>query len=365
MLRRRLLNVLLNQPDTEGQSLHVYVGSASAGFIKGLGIPVDAHVYTSKTVWLLAMVMNTLQRRPPVLVFNPGEVQLNLKTTVAYMSLWVPAAIIRLRGGAVVRTGTALDNRVTQPIAVLAKLAVRVANLATSIGSWRDVASRDEFGAGRLVPDWAIEKPSEDKDGYRRTLLAVTYRSDRRHAFDEYAIKRIREMAERYELKVIVYCQVRRDQVAMQKLAKDQGWEYIAWASTTPHLEQEIIVRDLLKKSRFVCSNRIHALIIGLTEGAQAICISSDDEHKVRTHLEYFGLTTMILSNPIEDSLDFNAVVPQRNESAEALANASAVVADLSRHVSTSVRQIKELEHRDGNKSGLVTEISIRKNHEN
>lgn len=336
VLRRQLLHVLMDGPSDIAKSLHIYIGPASESFVDSLDIPQGATVYRTKAVWLASLIRELVKPKPPVLVFNPGEVQRNLKTTLAYGALLGPALVIQLRGGSVARTGTAIDHRGAGPIAAIAKLAIQASDHFSSVASWRDTASKRAFKKGRLVPDWAIANPPKSYSEINRTILAVTYRADRRSAFDEVAIEKIKKMAAFHGLSVVVYCQVIRDRKEMQRLASQEGWDYLDWSPGDSHRRQEDRVRVLLRQSEWVCSNRIHALIIGLTEGAQAVCISSDDEPKVSTHLGDFGLATVI-DKKHGDSDSFSALEERRAaDGAEALMRASQDVNSLAREVRAS-----------------------------
>ncbi|OZE83892.1 hypothetical protein CH305_05355 [Rhodococcus sp. 15-649-2-2] len=134
-----------------------------------------------------------------------------------------------------------------------------------------------------------------------------------------------------------VFCQVRRDRTAMERLSKKEGWNFIDWPPNLSHNRQEQIVRELFSKSVFVCSNRIHALIIGLTEGAQAICISSETELKVRTHLEHFGLAIVLDANAFTDYNELESRVREFAAQSGQLVRASAEVSNLAVRVRASI----------------------------
>ncbi|MEH6793167.1 MAG: hypothetical protein V7694_03440 [Rhodococcus sp. (in: high G+C Gram-positive bacteria)] len=332
VLRRRLLEVLHDASPDSGKSVHIYVGAASSSFVEGLEVPAKAKIYTAKIRWYLALVKQIFTPRPPVLVLNPGEVQRNAHTILAYTLLMLPSMAIRLRGGAIVRTGIAIDHRGAGLTAKIAKLVVRLNSVLASEATFRDIASHREFGHGRIVPDWAIHEPSNSKVGTERDVIAVTFRSDRPEAYDDKTIDQIQRLATKLQANVTVFCQVRRDSTAMKQLSLAAGWSFIDWPLSLSHNDQEKIVRDLFSKSVVVCSNRIHALIIGLTEGAQAICISSESEPKVRTHLEYFGLATVLDANgSIAGNVGSGA--SEFRAQSGALAKASADVANLASQV--------------------------------
>lgn len=337
VLRRRLLGELHDSSCGTARNLRIYVGSASESFVRGLSIPTEATVYTTKSSWYISLLKQTVARRVPTLVFNPGEVQRNINTILAYVLLIIPSVIIRVRGGAVLRTGVAVDHRGTGAVAYVATAVVRFTSILASEATWRDSGSHNEFKRGRLVPDWAIEVPSYSTAGGKRDVIAVTFRSDRPKAFDAQVIGRIRRLAELRQATVTVFCQVRRDRNSMERLSKTEGWDFVDWHPAVCHQDQEKLIRNLFSKSIFVCSNRIHALIMGLTEGAQAICLSSEPEIKVRTHLEYFGLGIVLDADDTSDLESWESEVCVYHAQENALVKASEDVSDLALRVRNSI----------------------------
>lgn len=341
VLRRRLLKELLDSSSATGSGFRIYIGSASQSFVEGLAIPSGARTYTAKSRWYLSLLKQTLHRRPPVLIFNPGEVQRSKSTILAYALLILPSIAVRLRRGVVSRTGIAVDHRGTGLVARVATAIVRLTSIIASEVAWRDSASHIEFKRGNLVPDWAITVPPRAQIVQKRDVIAVSFRSDRPGAFDAHAVSRIRRLAELRQANVTVFCQVRRDRTAMERLAKAESWNYIDWLPNLSHNRQEAILRELFSRSVFVCSNRIHALIVGLTEGAQAICISSEAEPKVRTHLEHFGLAVVSDADSFTDCDEMRHRVHEDAQQSEQLVRASAEVADLAVRVKASIEAIR------------------------
>ncbi len=56
------------------------------------------------------------------------------------------------------------------------------------------------------------------------------------------------------------------------------------------HTEQEARVRALMRSARAVVSDRIHALIMGTTEGALPIGLIPSDDSKVGSHFAAAGI---------------------------------------------------------------------------
>ncbi|NKV63692.1 hypothetical protein GS924_06630 [Rhodococcus hoagii] len=61
-------------------------------------------------------------------------------------------------------------------------------------------------------------------------------------------------------------------------------------AEDVTHTEQEARVRALMRSARAVVSDRIHALIMGTTEGALPIGLIPSDDSKVGSHFAAAGI---------------------------------------------------------------------------
>jgi len=124
--------------------------------------------------------------------------------------------------------------------------------------------------------------------------MALTFRSDRPE-LDDVAAQALTEFARSQGLTLFVYAQVRRDRQAMKALADRLGAEYRDWSDDALHDEFEKTVRSWLSTSRFVASDRLHALVIGATEGAVPVGLIPRHDRKVASHLEAVGLAAATL----------------------------------------------------------------------
>ncbi|MBM4496697.1 hypothetical protein GS426_16745 [Rhodococcus hoagii] len=91
---------------------------------------------------------------------------------------------------------------------------------------------------------------------------------------------------------MLVFTQVRRDNARGEELARLLGCKFEAWPEDVTHTEQEARVRALMRSARAVVSDRIHALIMGTTEGALPIGLIPSDDSKVGSHLRQPEFTT-------------------------------------------------------------------------
>jgi hypothetical protein len=81
-------------------------------------------------------------------------------------------------------------------------------------------------------------------------------------------IKQVQRLADEQAARVVVVVQVRRDRERARELAAALDALLVDWEPDTSHRDQEAIVRAAYRRCSAVVSDRIHALIIGWTEGA-------------------------------------------------------------------------------------------------
>ena len=61
------------------------------------------------------------------------------------------------------------------------------------------------------------------------------------------------------------------------------------WPEDRSLTDHETVLRAIYRKSALVVSDRLHALIIGMTEGAVPACVTDAGEAKIERHFEAIG----------------------------------------------------------------------------
>ncbi|WOF22366.1 polysaccharide pyruvyl transferase family protein [Microbacterium betulae] len=257
-------------------TLHVYAGP-DAGYTSGLGLRDGDVVYTSPMAWLLHAGRYALTRRI-VLGINTGEVVGTPEEE--RKGRWQPilARLVSLRGGRVVMAGISLRPGTSAEHTSLSALASRA-----DVVTWRDRWTRDAFGIGDVQPDWAFKLGSE-RDDWRthsdRAIVAVAMRGDRPAPADDWydAVQRVSETT---GTRIVVVVQVRRDVDRARQLASRLDAEIVEWSAEDDHAVHERKVRAVYGDAVAVVSDRIHALIVGYTEGAVPLGFSTGSPEKV------------------------------------------------------------------------------------
>lgn len=282
ILRRRVLDML--RPWGE---LHIYTGPASDGFFEGLAVQSADVSYISSGKWLATMTATALRART-VLIFNPGEIRPDRKSMVANIAILPPQILIKARGGYSARVGVSvLGDR--SPTALPIMLTNRLCDLV----SWRDTMTPNSFGKGLVCPDWAFDElrysEALNTVAESRTELALTLRGDRPPPSPEYLDAYV-TAARALNLNPHLFVQVRRDNDRMTSISEQYGLDLLTWPTDVDHKEQELKVRMLMHSSAAVVSDRLHALVMGVTEGAQPLGIVPHPESKLKRHFDAAGV---------------------------------------------------------------------------
>ncbi|MCX8561859.1 polysaccharide pyruvyl transferase family protein [Mycolicibacterium mucogenicum] len=296
ILRRGLLRTFHGIDDAR---VHVLVGrrlmpdTNDERYLTALRLCGDEVVHDTAIGWFSRYATSALTGRT-LMVMPAGELVLPARTG-RFWGWWtaICALLSRPRGGTTVQVGAGV--RMSSDTAIPAPRMERYARRKMSLVAWRDPRTADAFGIGDVAPDWAFgEGPDPLLEGLgvpagERKILAVTMRGNR-DLLDENKIRLLRDIATSRGLRIQVYSQVRRDREAMAKLAwvLHPGTEPLLFGEES-HAEWEKKVRALHRESAIVASDRIHALIVGATEGAVPLAISSGSTEKALRTLKPGG----------------------------------------------------------------------------
>lgn len=292
-------DVLLRRPllrwAREAGRLHVYVGASPAGYDEGLDLHPDDVVYRSFARWYRELLRAAAAGRAAS-VFKPGEIQLTLVGTKEHVVMLPAVALVRARGGAVVRVGAG-----SRGFAPLPRLLVRPSIALTTYTRWRDERTAEYLGGGPAMPDLGFAEGADDAtlaaardDAGDRDLLVLSLRADADVAPRPYpspaALDAVRRFAADQGLRVLVVTQVRVDDERSHRLAADLGAEVLGWPEDVGHDVQEERLRAVFRRTRVVLSDRLHVVIAAFTEGAAPVAYQLDGSDKAARHLATIGV---------------------------------------------------------------------------
>ena len=279
VLRREYFNRL-----REVGRLHLFVGPASADFLDALGLDQSDVVYASLRHWH-STAWKALIRGTVWFVDKPGELQLDAVTLNRQLKLLPLVLAVRARRGQVLRLGMAIksiDPHYLIRIRSILRFSTRT--------FWRDTETSRAFGTGEAGPDWAFgwDGLAHAASEKQRPCIALSYRGDRDQTSDM-VLEAIGTYAREASCRLLVVTQVRRDGARSASLARRLKAELVAWPDDRSMADQELVIREVYRDCALVISDRLHALIVGMTEGAVPLCITDNGEPKVGRHLEAVG----------------------------------------------------------------------------
>lgn len=311
---------------------HVFVGTGASDWTN-LGLrPID-RLYTSRRAWTFALMKRAATRRT-ALALNAGELLPDRRFLLSRTLIAPAIALVKLRGGALIHAGFGLRDPKGK-VPWIARSTVRLSDVA----SWRDEASRAAVGSGTAAPDWAFSEGASSETLRERhaappaeRVLSVSLRGDRPLPSPEW-VANLREVAEsELGARVVVVCQVRRDAARAEWLAGELAAELVDWPETADHSAQEERVREIYSRSTWIASNRLHSVIMAVTEGAIPLDLVPDQSQKVPRALAVVDLALF----PVHGALQ--RLTSDQSQLRAALGSAQERLADLSDAIASAVR---------------------------
>ncbi|MGB3769704.1 MAG: hypothetical protein WBA00_01045 [Rhodococcus sp. (in: high G+C Gram-positive bacteria)] len=262
--------------------MQVLVGSAPADFVAALALPPSTTVHRSFGRWAAAMAVD---RSGAGYVYKPGEIQMSAPGMKEHVGLLPLIARLRASGGSVARVGVGTRS-VAQPYVALCRPSVALCTITL----WRDEATRNAFGRGRVAPDLAFGEGSDvaDWEHHERSVVAISLRGDKPLPSDAW-FESITAFAARRGLEPVAVSQVRRDDARTRECARRIGGRALAMDGSSFSAVEDA-VRLLYRQSALVVSDRLHVLVGAATEGAPVSALLDGGSIKIRRHFDVLGL---------------------------------------------------------------------------
>lgn len=280
-------------------TLHVFLGPASDEFVTALALSSTDIVYRDKAAWRSALWRSIRRGRGTWFVDKPGELILGRRYLMAQLRTLPAAIAIRLQSGRVLRLGLGQRSPVPRLTPIYRAL-FRVSNLV----AWRDADTYATFRLGEVMPDWGFAEEGSTETG-GRDLLVLSYRSDK-PSLAPAVLDAVREAARSRGLGIAVVTQVGRDSARSVELAEKLDAQLVDWPAGRSHHDQEALLRDVYRRSAIVLSDRLHVLIVAMTEGAVPLALSMGPNYKIGRHFDAIGYTEV--SVPVGDDTDAASV---------------------------------------------------------
>lgn len=264
ILRRSYLDALRAVGD-----LHLLVGQ-HAGYISGLRLDPRDVCYEKRRQWLRPLLGCLVKGQRVCIAPNSGETVISL---LRPKKTWWLMLLNRLVGGRNIFCGVGLRNIDSPSLPFADRIMSKCYLLVFDYVSWRDHYSRKSVeGVGEIAPDWAFAEGQSDallaRPDISRGYVAISLRGDRPFPNTMWLIA-IKDFSLARGLELIAVAQVARDVKHTARIAELLGCRHVDWSDAAlGNFAREKVVRDIYRKSAMVVSDRLHALILGLTEGA-------------------------------------------------------------------------------------------------
>lgn len=324
--------------DTSAE-LVVYVGDAPDTWLRQLALPSGTRVLRSKRsvakwLWLIATAP-----RHPVLVFESGEIPLDRGNVLRELVFLAETALVRLKGGVVVRPPRGI-RAPTQPATALHGLAARWSQFAL----WRDAASAALVGGTRVVPDIGFGAGIRPGTPWQeRRDLVVSLRGTRPHPGAQWC-EAVRAFADAEGLRIHTVVQVREDEDRARDLADALGGTFEPWGDTDP-VAQEQRLRERYDDARLVISDRMHVLVLAALSGAAPLELVPAPTRKITAAFATIGLeeTTADAATMTADRMQerMRQQVDRVDEITARIAAASADLADIEDEIRAAIRKAR------------------------
>lgn len=258
-----------------------YVADASDGYVSGLGLRAGDRVEHDLGAWLRQALRAARDGRA-TLAINAGEFSFSGGYTLQLLRILPALARFRRAGGAVVWLGAAVPAT-RRGVTWLFRMLFRSAHLVR----WRDRETSRVFAPAPSMPDWALALEPSGGSG-TRAALGVSLRFDRPYPSDAWRTA-VRELADRLGLEIVTVAQVRRDVPYARRLAQDLGGRAVGFDDPS-HAAQEAALRREYARMRVVLSDRLHVLLLAMSEGAVPLGWTEAATAKLARHFDSLEL---------------------------------------------------------------------------
>jgi hypothetical protein len=330
VLRRRLLNEL--RPLGH---LHVFLGdAASDAFVAALAPGSDDIIVRDSSAWTRS-VLDAAAKGPILCVGKPGELPTDFVRLGRSLRRLLLYWRVKRNKGVVVQLGIGAREQ-PRRLMPLFRMSFGLHDLVR----WRDPRSHAHFRLGAMMPDWGFDDhglpgPAVEDDVGTRDTLVVSLRGDRPLPARAW-MEGVQAFCGEVGLRPLVVTQVRRDAERNRELASLLDSGLIDWESE-PHAAQERRLRTAYGRSALVLSDRLHVLIVALTEGAVPLCMLDRPEDKIGRHFDAIGYAeasidvTSLSSGQVVQRL--MAALGREAEAKMAKARATEMIADVGREL--------------------------------
>lgn len=269
--------------------IHAAIGDHGPDYLSAFPLDRRTTLYPSHLRWAAAAFRSAARQRT-VMAFVAGEVVTTPKAALVYVLYGLIARAARVRGGHAVFAGVGIRINSRPWVVRVLRWMVEPCEIVIP----RDGVSAALLGVPTSGPDWAFLDGARTAPAHpdpARRVLVVSLRGDQR-APAASTVTELGRAAALADLDVVVVSQVRRDDQRCRELAvllaREVSTTVVTWDSGT-HAEHEAVVRGVYRRSAVVVGDRLHALVVAMTEGAVPLPLGSDFSRKAENALRAIG----------------------------------------------------------------------------
>lgn len=307
-----------------------YCANASEDYISGLGLDENDQTESSLRKWLWA-ALAAAKKGPVTVAINAGEFSFSGGYILQTMRILPVISAVHRLGGKIVWLGAAVP-RTRRGATWIFRMLYNMSDMVR----WRDLETSKVFEPADFMPDWALGLPAEGHTE-SRDALGVSLRFDRPYPSESW-LNSVRELATRLDLDIVTVAQVKRDSDYATRLAADLNGRAVQFRSG-PHREKEAALRGEYANMKLMLSDRLHGLLIALTEGAVPLAWAPAATSKMTRHFDALGLTWATTSADRQlaqiGSLTSEQIEKYAVEAAACLDRARAEIAEVAASVAT------------------------------
>lgn len=265
------------------QPVNAFVGRAPDIWCKQIGLTSADKLFRQADVWDWVVRLLKAPRRP-LLVLEPGEVDIRDNQYKWEFFVLLFTIIIRAKGGIVVRPPRALRSpgRIVKGIHGLGVL-------LSQYSFWREAGSLSLMKTGTLAPDIGFSEPRYGHGNSKsRKFLTISLRGAREMPSDAW-YEALSSFAKAKNLEIAVVSQVRQDEERTSAIGHRLSGE-IHNFDDRDDFEHEAHLRSIYSDSEVVLSDRLHVLILAALGGATPCEVVPNPSGKISSHFETVGL---------------------------------------------------------------------------
>lgn len=263
--------------------VNAFVGRAPDIWCKQIGLTSEDVIFRQADVlnWIVGLLRAP---RRPLLVLEPGEVDIRDNQYKWEFFVLLFTIIIRAKGGIVVRPPRALRSpgKIVKGIHGLGVL-------LSQYSFWREASSLSLMKSGSLAPDIGFSEPTYGHgNSASRKFLTISLRGARKMPSDAW-FEAVSSFAKAKNLEVAVVSQVRQDEERTREIGRRLGGE-IHNFEDRDDFDHEAHLRGVYTNSEVVLSDRLHVLILAALGGATPCEVVPNPSGKISSHFETVGL---------------------------------------------------------------------------